>query len=92
MVLLGLVGGVKAEVHLAAVLGKRLRIIGSVMRSRGIEEKAEVTGRFRERTLPLLESGELKAVVDVILPIEDVRQAPERMEENLNTGKIILRL
>ena len=92
MVLLGLVGGAKAEVQLAAVLGKRLRIIGSVMRSRSIEEKAEVTGRFRERTLPLLESGELKAVVDVILPIEDVRQAHERMEENLNTGKIILRL
>ena len=92
LVLLGLVGGMKAEVNLAAVLKRRLRIIGSVMRSRSIEEKAEVAGRFREGTLPLLESGELKAVVDTILPIEDVRQAHERMEENLNTGKIILRL
>ena len=92
LVLLGLVGGVKAEVNLAAILKRRLRIIGSVMRGRSIEEKAEVTGRFRERTLPLLESGELKAVVDSILPLEDVRQAHERMEENLNTGKIILRL
>ena len=92
MVLLGLVGGGSCEVNLGAVLSKRLRIIGSVMRSRSIEEKAEVTGRFRERTLPLLESGELKAVVDSILPLEDVRQAHERMEKNLNTGKIILRL
>ena len=92
LVLLGLVGWMKAEVDLAAVLKRRLRIIGSVMRSRSIEEKAAVTGRFRERTLPLLESGGLKAVVDTILPIEDVRQAHERMEENLNTGKIILRL
>ena len=92
LVLLGLVGGLKAEVNLAAVLSKRLSIIGSVMRSRSVEEKAEVTARFRERTLPLLESGELKAVVDSILPLEDVRLAHERMEENLNTGKIILRL
>ncbi len=92
LLLLGLVGGARAEVNLAAVLKRRLRIIGSVMRSRSIEEKAEVTGRFRERTLPLLESGELKAVIDTILPIEDVRQGHERMEANLNTGKIILRL
>ena len=92
MVLLGLLGGASAEVNLGAVLSKRLSIIGSVMRSRSTEEKAEVTARFRERTLPLLESGELKTVVDSILPLEDVRQAHERMEENLNTGKIILRL
>jgi len=92
LVLLGLVGGARAEADLGAVLAKRLSIIGSVMRSRAIEEKAEVTRRFRERTLPLLESGELKTVVDSILPLDDVRQAHERMEENLNTGKIILRL
>ena len=92
MVLLGLLGGASAEVNLGAVLSKRLSIIGSVMRSRSTEEKAEVTARFRERTLPLLESGDLKTVVDSILPLEDVRQAHERMEENLNTGKIILRL
>ena len=92
MVLLGLLGGASAEVNLGSVLSKRLSIIGSVMRSRSTEEKAEVTARFRERTLPLLESGELKTVVDSILPLEDVRQAHERMEENLNTGKIILRL
>ena len=92
MVLLGLLGGASAEVNLGAVLSKRLSIIGSVLRSRSVEEKAEVTARFRERSLPLLESGELKTVVDSILPLEDVRQAHERMEENLNTGKIILRL
>ena len=92
MVLLGLLGGARAEVNLGAVLSKRLSIIGSVLRGRSVEEKAEVTARFRERTLPLLESGELKTVVDSILPFEDVRQAHERMEENLNTGKIILRL
>jgi NADPH:quinone reductase-like Zn-dependent oxidoreductase len=91
-VLLGLVGGTRAEADLGAVLRKRLRIIGSVMRSRSIEEKCEVTVRFRERILPRLESGELKAVVDSILPFEEVRDAHIRMEENLNIGKIILRL
>jgi NADPH:quinone reductase-like Zn-dependent oxidoreductase len=91
-VLLGLVGGTRAEADLGAVLRKRLRIIGSVMRSRSIEEKCEVTARFRERILPRLESGELKAIVDSILPFEEVRDAHVRMEENLNIGKIILRL
>ena len=62
------------------------------MRSRSIEEKGEVTARFRERILPRLESGELKAIVDSILPFEEVRDAHVRMEENLNIGKIILRL
>ena len=51
-----------------------------------------MTARVRERILPRLESGELKAVVDSILPFEEVRDAHIRMEENLNIGKIILRL
>ena len=92
LVLLGLVGGTRTEADLGAVLRKRLRIIGSVMRSRSIEEKSEVTARFRERILPRIESGELKAIVDSILPFEEVRDAHVRMEENLNIGKIILRL
>jgi NADPH:quinone reductase-like Zn-dependent oxidoreductase len=42
--------------------------------------------------LPLLQDGTVQPVVDCVFPLEDVRQAHERMEANLNTGKIILRM
>ena len=80
----------KAEINLNLVMRKRLRIFGSVMRSRPLEEKREITQRFVERWLPVLSAGSIKPIIDSRFPLADVVQAHERMEANLNFGKIML--
>ncbi len=90
LVVIGLMGGHTGEITLAPLLTKRLKIIGSVLRSRSWEEKAELVRRFRSRVLPLLASGSVKPVVDSVFKAEEVETAHRRMQEGGHFGKIVL--
>ena len=90
LILLGRLGGSEAQTPLGLLMTKRLRIVGTVMRSRTLEEKAAVTRAFEEKIRPLLRTGELRPVVDSVYPLEEVREATARMERNENVGKIVL--
>jgi putative PIG3 family NAD(P)H quinone oxidoreductase len=92
LILVGRLGGSDAETPLGILMSKRLRIIGTVMRSRSLDEKTAVTRAFEEKVLPLLRNGKLKPVVDSVFPLTGVREATERMERNENVGKIVLTL
>ena len=91
-VVIGVLGGAKAEVNLGLLLMKRHQILGLVMRSRPIDDKIAMTQRFIRESLPHFESGLLKPVVDSVFQMADVAQAHERMERNANCGKIVLRI
>ena len=91
LVLVGLAAGTRAELNLSAVLGKRLRIVGTVLRSRPIEEKIALAREVADRAIPLFESGRLRAVVDRVFPFGEIRAAHELMESNATFGKIVLR-
>jgi len=75
---------------LGVLLGKRGSIVGSVLRSRPIEEKIALARRFAREALPLFERGELRPVVDRVLPLEEVAAAHRAMESDENVGKIVL--
>lgn len=90
LILVGLVGGRKAQFDMGIALQKRLQIIGTVLRSRNDEEKARATQNFIEGVLPLFENGIIKTRLDKIFRVEDVREAHEYMESNANFGKIVL--
>lgn len=90
LVIIGLMGGNKAELSLAPLLTKRLRLIGSVLRSQSHEEKAILTKAFAEQVKPLLLSGQVKPVVDRVFPIQAVEEAHEVLKENRHFGKIVL--
>jgi NADPH:quinone reductase len=90
LILVGLVGGVKAEFNLGIALSKRLKIIGTVLRSRSSEDKADATAKFAEEVLPLIESGKVKPNVDKIFPVEEIRKAHEYLESNESFGKVVL--
>lgn len=90
LILVGLMGGSSAATPLAAILTKRLRVIGTVLRSRPIEEKIAVTKAFARQVLPHFGSGRLRPVVDSVFPFEQIHQATGRMEKRENIGKIIL--
>ncbi len=90
VVQVGVMGGGSANVNVGAMLGKRMQLIGTVLRARPLEEKIALTQRFIAEMLPLFESGELRAVVDSRFPLAEVAAAQERMESNANVGKILL--
>ena len=90
LILVGLVSGRTAEFNLGTALSKRLQIIGTVLRSRPTQEKAEATAKFIMDVLPLLESGKVKPNIDKIFPMEEIRKAHEYIESNESFGKVVL--
>ncbi|MBF0276144.1 MAG: NAD(P)H-quinone oxidoreductase [SAR324 cluster bacterium] len=92
-VILGLLGGASGkEISLGAVLTKRVKIIGSTLRSRDLEYKIRLTQEFSKACLEKFETGQLKVVIDRIIPWEKASEAHQYMESNQNTGKIILKI
>lgn len=90
LILVGLVGGRRAEFDLAKALTKRLRIQGTVLRSRSPEEKAQATERFAGEVLPLIASGKIRPNLDRVFEAGDVRRAHEYLESNESFGKVVL--
>jgi NADPH:quinone reductase-like Zn-dependent oxidoreductase len=86
----GLSSGRKAELDLGALLYKRARVIGTALRGRSVEEKADAVRRFEAEVVPLIASGALSANIDKVFPMSDVRAAHEYMESNESFGKIVL--
>jgi NADPH:quinone reductase-like Zn-dependent oxidoreductase len=83
-------GGASAELALGMLLAKRARIMGTVLRSRPLEEKAALAQSFTRAALPMFERGALKPVVDCVLPMSEIREAHRRMENNDSFGKIVM--
>jgi putative PIG3 family NAD(P)H quinone oxidoreductase len=92
LVLVGLLGGAAAPLDLARILMQRQRISGLVMRARSVPEKADLVARFERELWPALAGGALSPRIDRIFPLADVAAAHQRMEQNLNAGKIVLQV
>lgn len=90
IVLVGLLAGRKQELDLGSVLGKRVRIFGTVLRARPLEEKIAATRAFETQVGPLLARGAIKPVVDRVVPLADAAAAHEHMASNQGFGKIVL--
>ena len=90
LIVVGTTGGAKAEVDLGVLLRRRIQLIGTVLRTRPLEEKIALAREFSGSVLPLFSSGRIKPVVDSVFKFSDIRKAHERMEENASFGKIVL--
>ena len=92
LVLIGLLGGRKEEVDLGAVLSRRLRIVGSVLRPRSREEKTRLVEGFASFALPRLADGRLRPVVEKVLPFERAAEGYKALESGGTFGKIVLKM
>jgi len=90
LVLVGLMAGARASLDLGMVLQRRLRIFGTVLRARPLEEKILAAQVLGERIAPLLAQKKLAPVVDRVLPLADAAEAHRAMESNTTFGKIVL--
>ncbi|MDE2238636.1 MAG: NAD(P)H-quinone oxidoreductase [Rhodospirillales bacterium] len=82
--------GAKVEINLMPVMLKRLVYTGSTLRSRPTDFKARVARELREHVWPLLESGAVKPVTQLVLPLSAAAEAHATMERAGHTGKILL--
>lgn len=90
LIVIGLLGGVSAELPLGLLLAKRARIIGTVLRSRSTAEKIALARAFRAEVLPGLASGELLPVVDRVMAMTEIAEAHRYLESNQSFGKIVM--
>ena len=90
LILVGLTGGATVEFNLGTALAKRAKIIGTVLRPRSSEEKAEATAKFVKDVLPLIEAGKIKPNLDKVFPVKNIKEAHEYLESNRSFGKVVL--
>ncbi|MDQ3388619.1 MAG: NAD(P)H-quinone oxidoreductase [Gemmatimonadota bacterium] len=90
IVVVGTIAGARAEIDLALLLRRRVRLMGTVMRSRPLEEKISLAREFSRSVVPLLSSGKIRPVIDEVYPFARIAEAHRRMEANATFGKIVL--
>ena len=90
IVQVGLMGGGSTSFNIAALMPKRARLIGTVLRPRSLEEKIVATQRFINEMLPMFETGKLRPVIDSRYSLENISAAHRYMETNASIGKIII--
>jgi tumor protein p53-inducible protein 3 len=90
LVCIALMQGHKAELDLSLMLKKRLRVVGSTLRSRTLDDKIAIVTRFIKEIMPGFDKGELAPVIDSTFKMSDVRQAAERLQSNETFGKVTL--
>ena len=89
-VIIGLMGGRKAELDLALLLGKRIQMIGSTLRSRDAESKAQLLAELEQQVWPLFAEGRLKPQLEHSYPIADAEAAFAALASNQVQGKVVL--
>ena len=92
LVVIGLQGGVKGELDLGALLVKRATVLATSLRARPLEEKAAIVAGVRRDVWPAVEAGEVRPVVDRVLPLADAARAHEVLEASEHVGKVVLQV
>ncbi|GGU41671.1 NAD(P)H-quinone oxidoreductase [Nocardioides albus] len=90
LVIIGMQGGSKAELDINSLLRKRAAVIATNLRGRPVEQKTAICAEVVEHIWPMVEAGDVKAVVQDVLPLEDAAEAHRLMESGTHTGKILL--
>jgi NADPH:quinone reductase len=95
LILLGFLAGSDTEADLGPILRKRLEVIGTAMRTRGLEERIPMVAEFAGRMLPLFEprtdqAAPLRPVLERTYPMAQLADAHRVMEGNATFGKIVV--
>ncbi|EJM86895.1 MULTISPECIES: zinc-binding dehydrogenase [unclassified Pseudomonas] len=89
-VLIGLMGGREAKLDLAQVLAKRVQLLGSTLRSRDDQFKADLFSDLRQHVWPLFAEGRLSPQLAKTFPIKDAEAAFAELATNKVAGKLVL--
>lgn len=90
LIILAVMNNSIAEINLASVLMKNLTVTGSTVRSKSNIEKAELIKGAVKNLLPMIQSKQVKPVIDSIFGFDDVKHAHQKMQNRQHIGKIVL--
>ncbi|MFF4712295.1 NAD(P)H-quinone oxidoreductase [Streptomyces eurythermus] len=90
LAIIGMQGGVKGELNIGALLGKRGAISATSLRGRPLGEKAAIVAAVREHVWPLIAAGDVRPIVDRELPMPQAAEAHRLVEESGHIGKVLL--
>ncbi|AIG73205.1 Hypothetical protein AJAP_01340 [Amycolatopsis japonica] len=90
LVIIGMQGGVKGELNIGKLMGKRASVFGAGLRSRPLAQKAAIVADVRERLWPLVEQGSVKPIVGQVVPMAEAASAHRALEEGTVFGKVLL--
>lgn len=89
-IMIAALAGQKTEIDLKNIYVRNVRIIGSTLRSRTPEVKAQILAELREKVFPKIETGEIKPTIHKILPITEAEAAHDILYKGQNVGKVVL--
>jgi len=92
LAVIGLQGGIKAELDLGALLAKRGTVRATSLRARPTQEKADIVQAVLAGVWPAVEAGEVRPVIDRVLPLERVEDAHRLVEASTHVGKVVLQV
>ena len=92
LVVIGLMGGAKAEIPLGVLLARRLRVIGSTLRTRSADQKAAIVAAFRTRFGADFDAGRIRPVIHRVFPLADAPEAHRMLKASSHFGKVVLRI
>lgn len=90
LVVIGLLGGRMAELDMGRLLVKRLRVVGSVLRSRSVAEKREIVSAIKADVWPDVCKGHIRPIIDRVLSIDAAEEAHALLQRNETFGKVVL--
>ncbi len=90
LAVVGMQGGVKAELDIGLLMRKRAAILAALLRARPTKEKAAIVASVREHVWPLIEAGDIRPIVDRTVPIEQAAEAHRAVEASEHVGKVLL--
>lgn len=95
LIMLGFLAGSQSNTDLGPILRKRLEVIGTVMRTRRLEERVPLVREFGNRMLPLFEprfgqAAALRPVLERTYPMAQLADAHRVLEGNATFGKIVV--
>ena len=89
-IMIAALAGQKTEIDLKNIYVRNVRIIGSTLRSRTPETKAQILAELVKNVFPKIESGEVKPTIHAVLPITEAEAAHDILYKGQNVGKVVL--
>jgi len=92
LVIIGLQGGISAELNLAALLGKRASVTATSLRARPVAEKSDIVHETIHNVAPMLDAGAVRPIIHATFDLADVADAHQMLESSEHIGKLVLTL
>ena len=93
LVIIGMQGGVKGELNIGKLMGKRGHVIGTTLRARpstGPHSKSEIVAAVNASVWPMIADGRVRPIIGARVPIQDAGEAHRMLSAGEVTGKIVL--